>query len=97
MEVLNSRLAEYGLRTTDKTPWLSTDRGLEIKEYLKDKTYKDFIILDDDSEDIVKYYPNRLINTEYDNGFTKEDRYKALDILLGTNRGEWKPKIYNPN
>lgn len=96
-EVVNSRLAEYGLRIDDVTPWLSSDRGLEIKEYLKNKEYKDIIILDDDSFDIINYYPDRLINTKYESGFTEKDRYKALDILLGTDRKKWKPKFYNPN
>lgn len=94
-EIVNARLAEYGLHLTDKTPYISNDRGTEIQEFLKNKTYTDILILDDDKFDIINKFPTKLINTKFQTGFTKKHRLQCLDLILGKDRKQWEPKIYN--
>lgn len=86
-EIVNARLAEYGLRLKDKTPNINHERGFEIQEFLKDKEYNNVIILDDEWFDINKYYPNNLIIVNPKIGLQKEDVVKALSILH-INRGD---------
>lgn len=95
--IVRARLAEYGLQLGGRTPILGEDRGLEIQTYLKDKEYKDIIILDDDSFDIIKYYPHQLTETKFESGLTEVERNKVLDRILGKDRKPWVPKTYNPN
>ena len=76
-EIVNARIAEYGLKLDGKTPHFG-DRGAEIKEYLKDKEYVDLLILDDDSFDIIDYFYFNLINTNFKVGFNSEALERAL-------------------
>lgn len=82
-EIVNARLAEYGLRLSGKT-CNKGHRGKEIKVYLQEnQDYKDFIIIDDDSFDIVDTYPDNLIQTKFKTGFTKTCLNKAIKKILG--------------
>lgn len=65
------------------TPYLSSNRGYEIKEWLKNnKNVINYVILDDDC-DMLKEQRKHLvlINTFY--GFGFPDYKKAIDILEG--------------
>lgn len=82
-EIVNARLAEYGLHLSGKTG-NKGHRGQEIKEYLqKHSNYSSFIIFDDDSFDIADTYPDNLINTKFQTGFNKKCLNKALNKILG--------------
>lgn len=80
-EIVNSRLAEYGLEVYDKTPTINMERGVEIKEFLKDNKYADFLILDDEDFDIKDIFPNKLIKVNPKTGLTYQD---IEDVLLQT-------------
>lgn len=80
-EIVNARLAEYGLKLSDKTPNLRAIRGEEIQDFLKDKSYENIIILDDDIFDIKEYFPNNIVRTNFKLGLTKNDVKKALKII----------------
>lgn len=87
-----------------KTPKVSNgERAIEIKEYLEQhKNIKNFIILDDESFDIKKYYPNNLILTSdneeligtcLDNsGLRLKHVFKAIHILR--NNIQYEDKTY---
>lgn len=79
-EIVNARLAEYGLHLSGKTDYIHNERGKEIQAFLNAHTdeYMDFIILDDDKNDIIPYYPNKLVQTNFMYGFNKEMLQKAL-------------------
>lgn len=85
IEIVKARLAEYGLRLYEKTGYRG-HRGTEIKDYLeRHDDYIYFLILDDDSFDIVDTYPDHLIKTKFKTGFTKSCLNKALIKILGEN------------
>ena len=87
-EIVKARIAEYGLRIYDKTPYISGDRGKEIQEYLKDKENYKFIILDDDKFDIESIYPNNLIYINRQYGLSITDKNKALKVILEKGKEE---------
>jgi len=67
-----------------------TSRGEEIDKWLK-KTEKDidsFVIIDD--EDDMKPFMDRLVQTNYDNGLTKDDIERAVSIISRTNQRKAK-------
>ena len=82
-EIVNARLAEYGLTLSGKTSYIHGERGKEIKEYLDSLRYKcyNFIILDDDINDIIPYFSNNLIRTTSKTGFSKRYLNKALKFF----------------
>lgn len=86
IEIVESRIAEYGLQLFDKTPYINSNRGQEIKEYLKDKRDYRFIILDDDKFDIEDLYPTELILVDRIYGLSVSDINKALNILGISNK-----------
>ena len=58
------------------------DRGAEIAWWLDKHTGVDsFVILDDDTYDIMPYYPDNLVNTSYKTGLTDADVEKSIKIL----------------
>lgn len=78
-EIVNARIAEYGLSLFDRTKYMGNIRGLEIKDYLdNNKKCKNFLIIDDDPFDIVTYFKDNLVLTNFKTGFNKE----ALDLAL---------------
>ena len=80
-EIVDSRLAEYGLSLNGKTSYIDGIRGVEIKDFLQDKCYTDLIILDDDIFDIQDYFPNNLVKTDFKTGLTKYNVKQALKII----------------
>lgn len=77
-------------RSTSKRTWSNpvelviNDRGAEIAGWLlrqKSKNIESFIILDDEDEDIIEYFPDNLIKTSYMTGLTDNDVEKAIAIL----------------
>jgi hypothetical protein len=82
-EIVKARIAEYGLRIIDKTPYIHSERGLEIQDFLskqEDKDYK-FVILDDDLFDIKDLYEENLVLVDRYYGLSGKDVDKALNIL----------------
>lgn len=60
------------------------DRGAEIAAWLLDHpTVENFVILDDESSDILNWHPNNLVKTSLYSGLTKEDILKCIEILNG--------------
>ncbi len=84
-EIVKARIAEYGLRLFDKTPYIHSERGLEIKSFLSkqnldENDYK-FVILDDDKFDIETIYADNLVYVNRIYGLSVSDVNKALKIL----------------
>ncbi len=84
-EIVKARIAEYGLRLFDKTPYIHSERGLEIKSFLNkqnldENDYK-FVILDDDKFDIETIYADNLVYVNRIYGLSVSDVNKALKIL----------------
>lgn len=79
--IVDARLAEYGLSLNGKTSYIDGIRGIEIKDFLQDKCYTNFIILDDDIFDIQDYFPNNLVKTNFKTGLTKHNVKQALKII----------------
>lgn len=79
--IVDARLAEYGLSLNGKTSYIDGIRGIEIKDFLQDKNYTNFIILDDDIFDIQDYFPNNLVKTDFKTGLTKHNVKQALKII----------------
>ena len=48
---------------------------------MKHDSCENLLILDDVIKDIKEYYPNNIVETNVDTGFTKECLQKALQIL----------------
>ena len=60
------------------------DRGAEIANWLLDHpTVENFVILDDEDSDIKAWFPNNLVKTDPQVGFTLNDCLKAAEILKG--------------
>jgi hypothetical protein len=73
-------LKKYGIRIYDRTPYLGTIRGKEIKTWLTDNDYVDsFVILDDDAdmEDLI----DNLIKTNNYYGLQEEHVEQAINML----------------
>ena len=92
-EIVGSRLSEYGLRISSTTTNNFNTRGEQIKDYLKDKTYHNIIILDDESFDITNYYLNNLVLINPVYGLTLFDVTKALNIIIGGNNMKWNDEM----
>lgn len=71
-----------------KTPYEGNVRGKEIKQYLDDIKYKcyNFIILDDDINDIKPYFPNNLVRTNFKTGFTEDCLNMCLKLIYKEGR-----------
>lgn len=82
--ILNSRLAEYGVRVDNFTENYNHIRGLEIKRWLKGSAFncdKDtYIVLDDEIDDIETHiFPNRIIEIDPKLGLTW---YNMRDAII---------------
>lgn len=82
-EIVNSRLAEYGMRIFGKTISLrSANRGLEIKNFLENKKYgkaKKFLIIDDEIKDIIEQFKEtHIIHTDFNTGFDNQKLKEAM-------------------
>jgi len=61
---------------------VTTDRGAEICKWLADhKDVESFVILDDEAVDIIPYFPNNFIKTDFRVGLTEEKAREAFNIL----------------
>ena len=81
--IVNSRLAEYGMRIFATTISLSSGkRGLEIKNFLEDEQYgkaDNYLILDDEIKDIVEQFEEKhIIHTNFNTGFDNEKLQEAI-------------------
>lgn len=81
--IVNSRLAEYGMRIFATTISLSSrNRGLEIKDFLEDEQYgkaDNFLILDDEVKDIAEQFEEiHIIHTDFNMGFDNEKLQEAI-------------------
>lgn len=83
VEIIQARLAEYGLTISNKTSYIDAKRGLEIKEFLKDKKDYKFVILDDEVYDICEVYPDNFVKIDAQIGLSVSDKNKALHIING--------------
>lgn len=87
--IVNSRLAEYGMRIASKTRNLNGDRGQEIKEFLNDYNHpraKNFLIIDDEVRSISKEFEEKhIIETSYKKGF---DEVKLKEAILKVREGD---------
>lgn len=83
VEVAAARLAEYNLKINDMTTKdMSLNRGEQIREYLsKLEQPVDFVIIDDESFDIIELFSNRLVKVNSQYGFTSIEKEKAKEIL----------------
>ena len=84
--IVNSRLAEYGMRIFATTISLSSGkRGLEIKNFLEDEQYgkaDNYLILDDEVKDIVEQFEEiYIIQTNFNTGFDNEKLEEAIRKL----------------
>lgn len=73
--IVNSRLAEYGMRIEDKTIF-NGDRTKEIKEYIDKHYCVNYLVLDDDN---CKILSNHFIHTNLKTGFDDKKLEEALD------------------
>ena len=83
--IVNARLAEYGMSVNEITPYINSERGVEILDWLEKNNHLDspFVILDDDKFDIVckqELVPH-FVNTTYKRGLTGQKANKAIKIL----------------
>lgn len=84
--IVNSRLAEYGMRISERTLSLSSgNRGLEIKHFLNEEGMPkadNYFILDDEIKDIVEQFEEiHIINTNFNTGFDNEKLEEAMRKL----------------
>ena len=82
-QIVNHRLAEYGMRVFDKTGNINGQRGLEIKDYLDNHNKCiNYIVLDDDIFDIKDIIEDKhIVNTSFETGFTEECLKEAVKKL----------------
>lgn len=84
MEIVSARIAEYGLRLEGRTPYIHSNRGEEIEDFLKSQKHNEeysFVILDDDSFDIKDKFPEHLVYVNRIVGLLQSDVEKAKEIL----------------
>lgn len=82
--IVKARIAEYGLRIEDKTPFIHSNRGEEIETFLEEKKDKEdysVVILDDDSFDIKEKFPHCLVLVDRYYGLSMKDVERAIEIL----------------
>jgi len=92
-EIVNSRLAEYGMRIFAKTISLSSgNRGLEIKNFLDNEKYEkaeNFLIIDDEIKDIQEQFEEKyIIHTDFNTGFDSKKLQQAINKLKEVQKNE---------
>ena len=67
----------------DITQYLNLDRGLEIKDWLDNTKYdiESFVILDDETSDIIEYFPNNTITCKAVYGISFQNVKDSIEIL----------------
>lgn len=86
--IVNSRLAEYGMRIFAETIYLNSgNRGLEIREFLTSEKWckpANYLILDDEISDIAKEFGEKhIINTNFQTGFDNKKLQEAIQKVKG--------------
>jgi hypothetical protein len=81
IDELNTIFKDRGIigEIIDKTKIDFNGRGFEIKEWLDNNRYKNYVVLDDQVKDIINIVDN-IIKVDSQNGFEEVDL--ILDILL---------------
>lgn len=80
-EIVDARIAEYGMTITDKTPVIHMDRGLEIQQYLQEHECKDYLVIDDEVRDIENVVDtSKIIHTNFKDGLTEKLVYQFIDL-----------------
>ena len=92
-EIVNSRLAEYGMIIFAKTISLSSgNRGLEIKNFLDNEKYEkaeNFLIIDDEIKDIQEQFEEKyIIHTDFNTGFDSKKLQQAINKLKEVQKNE---------
>lgn len=82
-EIIDARLAEYGLTLSGRTECINHKRGKEISAFIKnsENNCSMFLILDDESFDIIDYFPFELIQTDFKTGFNRKCLNKAKEYV----------------
>jgi hypothetical protein len=62
------------------TPFLNTERGEEIAEYLRENEVDSYVIIDDDC-DMLPEQINNFVQTDGEYGLTLREANKIIDIL----------------
>ena len=93
IEIVNSRLAEYGMRIFATTISLSSgNRGLEIKNFLDNEKYEkaeNFLIIDDEIKDIQEQFEEKyIIHTDFNTGFDSKKLQQAINKLKEVQKNE---------
>lgn len=79
---IKNALRNVGLEFIDRTKELPKGRGAEIKEWLsRHEDVCQFVILDDDIDDIVTHFPENIVKTTFYQGLLPEHVEKAIKIL----------------
>lgn len=80
-ELLNTRWRKVeGFKKLKKG--ITYDRGAEIAYWLSThNNVSKYVILDDESSDILPWHPNNLVQTSMEYGLTSEEAEKCLQIL----------------
>lgn len=73
--IVNSRLAEYGMRIEDKTIF-NGDRTKEIKEFINKHNCVNYLVLDDEKCDFLSNY---FIHTNFKKGFDEKKLQESLN------------------
>jgi len=85
-DFLDFKLAQFGLKITDKVAGESYDRGKNINEFLGNHDVAAYVILDDDDYDYYECGHGANYVPIYGAvGLTDEDVKTAIDILNGEN------------
>lgn len=81
LEIVESRLCEYGLTIYDKTPHINSERGKEIQEYLDTSNICCYyLIIDDDMFDIINVHnKHNIIRTYFKKGFDQYALFESID------------------
>ena len=77
--LIEDYLINKGIPIIDTTDYINSNRGDEIREYLKNHTVDNFIIIDDDVFPDFNELTENLIHTNFFNdGLRDEDVYEAI-------------------
>ena len=85
--LLEEKLTSLGLPIVGITPFISNNRGEEIRKYLEDNEVDDFVILDDEIFRDFNELENYLVKTSfYEDGLNDEISKEVVRILRKNNK-----------
>ena len=80
--LIEERLTSLGIPIVGVTPFISNNRGDEIRKYLEDNKVDNFVILDDDIFRDFNELENYLVKTSfYEDGLTDEISKEVVRVL----------------